>query len=188
MLFYDVLKYVTRSAMQKHRIVIGLIVCGIFLLSSLSIGGFCRSLMLPAVRELPKHEIRRKFEVVTGYKLPRFAGNVRAIFWDSRDPAIFVTFTTDAEGIAYMRRTFGGPSVKQQILSNEQLRAWALSGWQPFVPLSDAEEKLGISLFQLESLTSALWLQQEPQFDVQPGYDILIDLEGNVVYMKVLRI
>ncbi len=172
--------------MRRQRIAIGLVVCGMVLVFSLVVGDFWQ--LSSSVRELSDHEIGPKFEMVTGRRLPGSAKNLRAVFWRSRDPAIFVVFETDAEGVAYVKRVFGGPSVKAETLDEARLKAWALSGWQPFWPLSAAEKKLQIRLFDLESLKSALWLQQIGEHGGPPGYDVLIDFEKSIVYIKALRI
>ncbi len=100
----------------------------------------------------------------------------------------FVALETNADGIAYVKHEFGGSSQEWEVLGGEELRGLALSGWRPFWPLCAAEEKLGISLFHLESIESALWLQQIGKPGGPPGYDILIDIEKNIVYIKALRI
>jgi hypothetical protein len=59
-------------------------------------------------RELQEDEIRPLFHGITNRNLPSIASNLRGIYGAGRDPHIFVTFSTDANGIDQILNSFGG--------------------------------------------------------------------------------
>lgn len=175
--------------MKALRLSIGLALLGLLVLSALAIAGMWRWLTTPHIRELPAEAIGRTFEMVARHPLPQYVDEIRAVFWDSRDPAIFVKFRTNPQGIAYMIQTFGEPGTDYELLSPDDLTSLVMSGWEPFFPLSLAQEQLGISLFNVHSLRSVHVLERNENFEQGVcAYTVIIDDESSTVYMYVLRV
>ena len=70
--------------------------------------------LFPRLHELPTRRIRPIFYNMTEQiELPNKTDDLRAIFESSSDPAIFVRFQTDSEGIEYILEKFGGSTAKK---------------------------------------------------------------------------
>jgi len=154
--------------------------------------GVWRVLTTPPVREIPPGQAKRLFQWVTAYSLPESVEDLRSVFWDSRDPMIFVRFKTNAEGIAYVTRVFGGPYAQSWMLDADEWRRTEGDRWRPFYQLENAEKKWGVPhLFDMGSLKSALCLSrtvwsERNSYLGDRQYDILIDTENSIVYMQAM--
>lgn len=106
--------------MGKCKLSLKVAIAGLVILASLAILNLFEPLPLIyyinisfGPHELPTKLIRPAFKVISGHKLPAKADSLRALCWRAgRDSCIFVRFETDADGIAYILKTFGGPSAK----------------------------------------------------------------------------
>jgi len=164
------------------------------LMSGLVMMGLWKVFTTAPIREIPPGKASRIFTMVAGHELPRRKEDLRAVLWDTMDPAIFVRFRSDADGTAYIIRTFGGADAKPVMLDAEALRRQGEAGWKPFWELEDAEKKWGVPhLFDMGQVKSALSLVTMVGADpfshgVHRTYRILIDTENNVVYMMAIRV
>jgi hypothetical protein len=176
--------------MIKYRLCIFLVSVGLVILLGLAIVQMCKHPPLfyyrqftELPRELPTRLIRRAFWIVTGQQLPSKADGLRAIFQGGREPAIFVRFQTDSEGIKYILETFGGPGVESTTYDADFLKALSTSRANIFPILPIWQEKLGICLYDQESIESG----RELKFisgGVEAWYTIFIDDQRDTVYIS----
>lgn len=127
----------------------------------------------PAIQLLPA-KIRPTFRVIAERELPQKADGLRAILGGGREPAIFVRFETDSEGIAYIVETFGGPPVESWTLNPDLLRNLKASHMSVFHIPSLWEQKMGVHIFDPESIESARILEYPVGMVRELGYKILI--------------
>lgn len=121
--------------------------------------------------------------MITGHELPQRADGLRGLFYWHREPAIFVRFKTDAEGISYILKTFGGPGLKLKRLDPETLKYMKAAHFQVFIGWHDIQQSLGVRLFDLDTVESGLLLDQTGRLNWQLGYRILVDDQKRIVYM-----
>jgi hypothetical protein len=138
-------------------------------------------------RELTPRWVRPAFQFVTGEELPRSAEGLRAIFFGGRESSIFVRFQTDAEGIAYISRTFEKPGVTSQTLDADRLRALTASnvsaiGYMPYMPWWPQ------GLYDQNSIDSACLLEYSPSMPKGLAYKLLIDAQHGTVYIFAVRL
>ncbi|MDI6450184.1 hypothetical protein [Anaerobaca lacustris] len=136
-------------------------------------------------RELPADEIRSAFTRLTEHELPEKADNLRAIYEGGRDPGIFVRFTTDAEGIAFIVETLRRPRSTDTTLSAEEWCAMKRFGPTMFVGPMYWQMQLDIHLFDPNSIASARVLKSGPI--KRTRFEVLIDHEHHTVYIYAYK-
>ena len=179
--------------MDKRRLYIYIVVA-VFLISlGLAINHIYTKLLWshpPDPHELPTRRIRSIFcDMTEQIELPNKTDDLRAIFESGIDPAIFVRFQTDSEGIEYILDKFGGSTANLKTFdaglmkalneANEALFFYYPSIWQ---------EKLGICLFDQDSIESGRLLKGSLGSRNQVGYTIFIEDKNNIVYMFIWHI
>jgi hypothetical protein len=135
-------------------------------------------------RELPKRLIDPAFKRITKHSLPLplRTEELRAIHHGGRDPAIFVSFVTDSNGMSYIKEIFteiGGEGF-------EPIPSYILRGvtvLDLFPIIKQYEEHLGINIVDKESIKSALKYERRSSSNLC-HYRIIIDIERNKVYIK----
>jgi hypothetical protein len=136
-------------------------------------------------RVVPTKRIRPAFRFVVGGDLPEKTEGLGAIFWGGRDPAIFVKFRTNPEGIAYVLETFGGSGVESEPFDADDLRVLRASGWEMFGGLSRVQERLGAQLFDQDSIgPGRRLLKGDGRRNSELQYLIFIDEQKRTVYIK----
>ncbi|UCG57235.1 MAG: hypothetical protein JSU70_20510 [Phycisphaerales bacterium] len=130
-------------------------------------------------RELTPRWVRPAFHFLTEEELPRSAEGLRAIFFGGREPSIFVRFQTDAEGIAYISRTFDKPAVTSQTLDADYLKALTASNasairYTPWWPQG---------LYDQNCIDSARLFKYWPSVPKGLAYELLIDAQHGTVYI-----
>lgn len=134
-------------------------------------------IQLTSWHELPIRLIRPAFQHVADSELPRKTEGLRALFQGGREPAIFVRFETDSDGIAYILETFCGSGVRKETFDADKLRLMNSSGLELFITLSLVQEQVGVCLFDQDLIESGCILEG-------PMYKIFIDDMNNTVYIN----
>jgi len=132
-------------------------------------------------RELPTGEIRPTFVRLTGHDLPQKADDLRAIYEGGRNAGIFARFTTDEEGLEYVASTFRGKRGTETAFSGDEWAAMRSSAPAMFTGPTFWQMRLGVSLFDPNSIGSARLLKSGPIKRVH--YEILIDDSHETVYV-----
>ena len=127
--------------------------------------------------ELAPQKIEREFKRLTRHELPAKTDNLRAIFKGIRDPSIFVKFRTDAEGVEYIKHSFGEQGASSQYLDKEMLK------YKTIFTESIMEECAGINLFDQESAGPGLEISREAWGKSRLSYKIFIEDKTNTVYI-----
>ena len=146
--------------------------------------------LFPRLHELPTRRIRPIFYNMTEQiELPNKADNLRAIIKSGIDPAFFVRFHTDSEGIEYILKKFSGPTANLKTYDAGLMKALneaneALFFYYP----SRLQEKLGICLFDQDSIESGRLLEGSLGSMRQVWYTIFIEDKNNNVYIFILHI
>ncbi len=176
--------------MNKRRLCICFVAAGLVILSVLATAYFCKHPPLfyyvhfTDTKELPTRLIRTAFQAVTDHDLPEKAEGLRAIFSGGREPSIFVRFKTNSNGIAYILGTFGGAGVELETLDADFLRALTASRASIFSIPSRWQEKIGVNIFDQESIESGRQIKYIPgPGTIAPGYRIFIDDQQSTVYI-----
>ena len=141
------------------------------------------------LHELPTRLIRTTFSRITGHrKLPKKADGLRAIYYSTNEPAIFVKFQTDSEGIEYILNIFGGPAAKSEMFDADYLKALTAANVTLFSYPSRWQKELGIFLYDQDSIESGRlltgWVDSEG-LDRYDRYTIFIDDQRNTVYIMI---
>ena len=132
-------------------------------------------------RELPQKLISPCFEEIAGHPLPQKARDVKALFIGARDPAIFVRFRTDPEGIKYVVKVFCTHGAKPEAISSDYLDGMMENGISLFIVPSQWEERLGIRLFGREAIETGRLIKGR-------GHTIFIGDETNTIYIHAFRL
>lgn len=120
-------------------------------------------------QELPRRLIRPAFRKIAGWDLPAKSEELRAQFHGGRDPAIFVRFQTDSEGISRI-----GEHVAPFRAEFEPF-----SGTPGFYIVSQWEEESGVRILDQRVIESGLRLKY-----YEPGalsFEIVVDTQRNTV-------
>ena len=180
--------------MKKRRLCIFLIAACLVILISLTIAKLYKNPPLCyytqfslSPKELPTRLIRRAFRIVTNHELPQRADGLRAIFHGGREPAIFVRFQTDSDGIAYICEVFGKTAMKAETFNADFLKVLTASNVSIFPIPSRWQDEIGVYIFEQELIKTGREFRYIPVpgtgTSEKPGYRVLIDDEHNTVYI-----
>jgi hypothetical protein len=133
---------------------------------------------------LPTRLIRSAIKFASGHAAPAVMEDAQGIVHGGRDPAVFVWFRTDDQGLRYILQEFGGPDVTVEVLDMEVFRA-VPSGWFRFAGMKHWQEKLGVHIYDPSTIRSArVLVRNSHSFD--PSYYLLIDEEQLTVYILAI--
>jgi hypothetical protein len=128
-------------------------------------------------QELPQRLIRPAFRKIAGWYLPIESKELRALFHGGRDPAIFVRFQTDSEGISHIREQIAPKGGEYKTFSG------SLSSY--FYIISQWEDWSGIHILDQPDIKSGFGLEySDYQWDSTVSIKILIDSQHNKVYIR----
>jgi len=137
-------------------------------------------------RELPRELIRPYFRRITDRELPSETDGLKAIFHGGVDPAIFVRFETNADGINFIYSSFVKAETDVQVVDPHWMRAFTEGRGHIFYIPFQWEQKAGVRLFEQEHIESGRILEY-----IGPpgtgGYKVFIDDKKNVVYIHAFR-
>jgi len=131
------------------------------------------------LREVPTKLIRSTFKYVTNRELPEKTDGLRAIYCGGREPAIFVRFETDSEGVAYILEKFGGRGVETNTFDVDSKKRHSVLHVHGM--LSYYQEKIGVHIFDWKDIKSGLELKYSA--GIQPSYEIVIDEQHKTIYI-----
>jgi len=134
--------------------------------------------------ELLAAKIPAEFRTISGQELPKKVDGLRAIFQGGMDPEIFARFETDAEGIEHVKRSFMIAGATSERIDDDKLKRLNASRHSVLSWASRMQEKLGIRLFDQESIESGLLIES-------PGlkhryYRVFIDEQRGTVYVYAM--
>ena len=129
---------------------------------------------------LPTRLIRSAIRFASGHAAPAIMDDAQGIIHGGRDPAVFVRFRTDDDGLQYVLQEFGGAAAAVEVLDMEVFRS-VRSGWPVFVLVMGWQEKLGVHIYDPSTIRSARILTHRSDFG--PRYYLLIDEEQHTVYL-----
>ena len=138
-------------------------------------------------RELPARLIRPCFREITNRDLPRTIEDARALFLGGVDPAIFVKFRTDSEGIKFICDVFGKPWADIKAVDSGWIRGLTESGAHIFYIPFQWEEKTGIHLFAQDTIESGRMLEYLGPPGTG-GYTVFLDDSKSTVYIHGFRL
>jgi hypothetical protein len=170
---------------KRFAVLCGLVLVGFGLITF--VGGWQALKWMAALREeartreLPTQEIRPTFVRLARHDLPGKADGLRAIYQGGRDAGIFARFTTDDEGIDYVASTFCGKRGTDNALSADEWTAKNSPASTLFTGPTFWQQRLGVSLFDPDSIESARVLKSGPI--KRTRYEILIDDSHKTVYI-----
>ena len=178
--------------MSKRRLCIYFVIAGFVILLCLTITHlrehppYVFYKLFPGLHELPTRWIRPIFRDLTKQiELPKKTESLRAIYYSSSEPAIFVRFQTDPEGIEYILEKFGGPTAKFETFDADRMKALNAANVAVFFYPSQWQEKLGISLYDQDSIESGRKLTGTVDFKGLDRYTIFIEDQRNTVYILI---
>jgi hypothetical protein len=177
------------GCMQKRRLYLA--ICAVAVLTLIGIfafkavqGYFIASLK---PRELPHELIRRCFREITDRELPSETDDLKALFHGGVDPAIFVRFRTNSDGINFICNSFVKSETTIKVVDPNWMRALTEGGGHIFYIPFQWEQRVGIRVFDQERIESAKVLEYLGPPGTG-GYKILIDNKRNVVYIHAFRL
>jgi hypothetical protein len=138
-------------------------------------------------RQLPQRLIRPCFRRITDQELPEDMDGVRALFQGGVDPAIFVKFRTDSEGMKSICASFGEPQANVQIIDPNWMKVFTESGGHIFQIAYPWEERTGVELFHQEALPSGRMIEYLGPPGTG-GYKVFLDDRNRTVYIHAFRL
>jgi hypothetical protein len=120
------------------------------------------------------------FQDMIDCSLPERTENLRAMFRGGREPAIFVRFETDSEGIEYVLKTFDKSGLRTKKINADS----KLSNIIFLSPFSWQKE-IGVEMFDLDKdpVESGFKIENNPH--TAPNFELVIDSQRNTVYIFV---
>lgn len=131
--------------------------------------------------ELREDQIRLAFRQTVGRELPEVVRNARGVLFGGRESHIFVTFDTDAAGIASIERMYGIPRAKMEIFDRIRLDGLLAGGWVLCPAATSWEEKTGKRLFDPNALGEGRQITQPSNGGEY--WQVYIDEEHSKIYI-----
>ncbi len=130
---------------------------------------------------LPTRLIRSAIKFASGHAAPAMMEDAQGIVCGGRDPAVFVRFRTDDQGLQYVLQEFGGPDAVVEVLDMEVFRS-VPSGWHMFAGVTHWQAELGVHIYDPSTIRSARVLIRN-SYSFDPSYYLLIDEEQHTIYI-----
>jgi hypothetical protein len=123
-------------------------------------------------------------------ELPNKTDGLRAFFLSNREPAIFVRFQTDSEGVEYILEAFGGSDEILRTFDADHMKALTEANVILFFYPSRWQDELGICLFDQNSIESGRMLKGLTGSVGSKVYTstIFIEDKTNIVYILIWHI
>ena len=134
-------------------------------------------------QELPTRLIRPAFKHIVNRDLPTEIDELRALFRGGRVEAIYIRFKTDPNSITDILDRLGISSAEWETYDTDKLRY----GVSIFPYLSVDQERLGVYLFDQDSVESGRLLRGVLVGQEGVAYAIFIDDQNDTVYMRAYK-
>lgn len=172
--------------MRKRRRIVRAVILGVVAIGAYGFVQLCRTSpafygSVVGTYVLREDQIRLAFRQTVGRELPEVVRNARGILFGGREASIFVTFDTDAAGIAWIEQMYEIPQAEVERFEGICLRGLVASGWTVCPAASVWQEKTGKRVFD----PSALGEGREITYSSHGGehWVVYIDEEHSTVYI-----
>lgn len=133
---------------------------------------------------LPTRLIKPALRFCSGHDAPAMLKEAQGIVQGGRDPAVFVRFRTDDQGLRYIVQEFGRPGAPVKLLDMEVVHE---IGWPVFTTMLSWQRELGVDVYDPPTIRSARVLTCESPGGLGPTSYVLIDEEQHTVYILAFR-